>query len=33
MYFDIGKSETPMRRYGCGHIGGGHVDQELSLEG
>jgi hypothetical protein len=24
------KVETPMRRFGCGHIGGGHVDHELS---
>jgi hypothetical protein len=25
--------ETPMRRFGCGHIGGGHVDHELSQKG
>jgi hypothetical protein len=33
MYLDIGKSKTLTRRYDCGHIGGGQVDQELSLEG
>jgi hypothetical protein len=26
MHLDIGKSETSMRGYGCGHIEGGRMD-------
>ena len=32
VYLYIEKSETLIRRYGCGHIGEGHVDQEHSQE-
>jgi hypothetical protein len=30
MHCGIEKSETLMRRFGCAHIGGGHVDHELN---
>jgi hypothetical protein len=29
LHFDIENPETPTKVYGCGHIGEGHMDQEL----
>jgi hypothetical protein len=33
VHLDIENPETPTKVYGCGHIGEGHVDHNLSLEG